>query len=205
MKALISVASVLACAFLLDAQISTTLKPLPDGSTQFRITNDTAVDLTAFAISVNETNGVIENGRLIVYEDAAIDAASAPVLPHQQGLVEAGLCVMPLNRKGACTAFGQPIVLANLIGLSKPQSANCVSQAESGESAQPESTGRNHGCLRVNSAEKSLLVRSCDAPAAASEVYRNRMKRPFPSTIPAAPFPALLIEPGAPCGRPSRS
>jgi hypothetical protein len=78
MKGIASVAALIVCAFSLNAQVNARLEPLSDGSTLIRITNDTAVDLTAFAISVNETNGVIEGGRLIVFADAARLMRSRP-------------------------------------------------------------------------------------------------------------------------------
>ena len=58
MKAVFSIASLLACAFSLDAQITATLRPLPDGTTA----------LAAYAIRVSETNRVTD-GPLVVYAD----------------------------------------------------------------------------------------------------------------------------------------
>jgi hypothetical protein len=52
MKIVTSVASLLACAFSLDAQITTTVNRLPDGL-EVTIRNNSAVSLAAFAISVN--------------------------------------------------------------------------------------------------------------------------------------------------------
>ena len=52
MKTVISVVSVLACAFSSDAQITATLNRLTDGSTEITIHNNSAVSLTAFAIRV---------------------------------------------------------------------------------------------------------------------------------------------------------
>ena len=88
MKIVISVASVLACAFSLGAQIAATLNPLPDGSTEIRIRNQTAVSLTAFAIRVNVANGVLDTP-LLVYADSAIKT-EALLLPNQERLVKRG-------------------------------------------------------------------------------------------------------------------
>ena len=115
MNSIISVGALLTWAFSLHAQVNARLDPLPDGSTQIRITNDAVVDLTAFAIRVKETNGVFEGGRLIAYADSAIDAVAAPVLPHQQRLVEDGRrFVMPRNGRGTWAVFEQPIITAGI-------------------------------------------------------------------------------------------
>ena len=54
MKTVISVASVLACVFSLDAQITATLNRLPDGLDEVRIRNNSATSLVAFVVAVNQ-------------------------------------------------------------------------------------------------------------------------------------------------------
>ena len=51
MKTVISVASVLACALSLAAQITTTLNHLPDGSDEVTIRNDSAMSLVASVVA----------------------------------------------------------------------------------------------------------------------------------------------------------
>ena len=51
MKTVISVASLLACVFSLDAQITYTLNHLPDGSDEVSIRNNSATSLVAWVIA----------------------------------------------------------------------------------------------------------------------------------------------------------
>ena len=123
MKTVTLVASVLACAFSLDAQITTTLNSRPDGSTEIRMRNNSAVSLAAFAISVNYvTRSSANNDPLMVWVDPAIDSfpaipaitiyprqmATGPLLPNQEftWLPERMLVVNPKTEK---PLFEQPI------------------------------------------------------------------------------------------------
>jgi hypothetical protein len=91
MKAVISVASVLACALSLDAQIAATLSRLSDGSTEIKIRNTSAVSLTAFAISANvirvnpaARSTADHNAPFVAYYDPAIDQTTEPLPPNQE-------------------------------------------------------------------------------------------------------------------------
>ena len=86
MKTVISVASVLACAFSLDAQITATVKPVANGS-EIRIRNDAAVSLAAYAISVKLADGA-SDAPLMIYVDSAIEPAARPVLPNEERVVQ---------------------------------------------------------------------------------------------------------------------
>src|SRR5258708_5707184 len=90
MKTFISTFASTVLAANLYAQVNARFIPLPDGSTQIGITNNTGIDLSAFAITVQETNGVIAGGRLTVYADPAIDAAAEPILLNQTRLINDG-------------------------------------------------------------------------------------------------------------------
>lgn len=120
MKTVISVAFVLTCAFSLDAQITTTLNRLPDGTTEGRLRNNATVSLAAFAISVNyTTQSSTDSDPLIVYVDPEIDAfpafnvyarkmAAGPLLPNQEFTWLPGHMVA-MNRKNGKPIFDQPI------------------------------------------------------------------------------------------------
>jgi hypothetical protein len=91
MKTVISVASVFACALSLDAQITTTLTRLSDGSTEIKIRNTSAVSLTTFMISANviRANHAArstpdDNAPFVAYYDPAIDPTTEPLLPKQE-------------------------------------------------------------------------------------------------------------------------
>ena len=53
MRTVISLASVFACVFSMDTQITATLKHFPDGL-EVRIRNNSATSLVAFVVAVNQ-------------------------------------------------------------------------------------------------------------------------------------------------------
>jgi hypothetical protein len=89
MKAVISVASVLACALSLDAQITATLNRLPDGLDEVRIRNNSATSLAAFVVSVKQAprSAYPSNGPFGVYSDPSIDPANRPLLASEERVV----------------------------------------------------------------------------------------------------------------------
>lgn len=89
MKTVILAALAFACAFSLDAQITATLKPLPDGMNEVRIRNDGAVSLAAFGIKLKVANGASDASEVIC-ADSATDAAARPLSPHEERVVQAG-------------------------------------------------------------------------------------------------------------------
>jgi len=118
MKTVISVASALACAISLDAQITTALNRLPDGSTEIGIRNNSAVSLAAFAISVNVISvsgptrtATAKNPPLVVYYDPAIDPTTQPLPPNQERTLPPAkiLCPAPMrNPTQALAEEGRP-------------------------------------------------------------------------------------------------
>ncbi len=120
MKTAISVALVLACAFSLDAQVTATLNRLPDGSTQVRMRNDSAVSLSAFAISVNYVSQrPTSDAPIVVYVDPVIDMfpainlrveriATGPLLPNQE-FTMLPEHMIAVSRLGGRPLFDQPI------------------------------------------------------------------------------------------------
>jgi hypothetical protein len=84
MRIPISVASILACAFSLHAQIDTTLSRSSDGSTDIKIRNNSAVSLVAYAIRVNRVaSAAVTRGPLVEYYDPAIDPEIKPLAPNE--------------------------------------------------------------------------------------------------------------------------
>ena len=91
MRTVISVASALACAFSLDAQIATTLNHLPDGSDEVRIRNNSATSLVASVVAGKRViPGPASPGDSLRGVDRAADAAanSAPFVVYSDPLIE---------------------------------------------------------------------------------------------------------------------
>jgi hypothetical protein len=89
MKTVLSVASVFACAFSLDAQIATTLNHLPDGLDEVRIRNNSATGLVAFVVTVKQVplSPATSTAPFMVYSDPLIEPATKPLLPGEERVV----------------------------------------------------------------------------------------------------------------------
>src|SRR5262245_48127865 len=101
MKTAISVASVLACAFSLDGQITATLNPLPGGMGEVRIRNNSATSLVAFAVArkrvASNPSSLAETLRNagpataasvnVMYSDPLIDPAKTPLLANEERVI----------------------------------------------------------------------------------------------------------------------
>jgi hypothetical protein len=89
MRTLISLASALACAFALDAQITSTLNGLPDGVDEVRIRNNSAISLVAFVITVKQMpwSAATSNAPFVVYSDPLIEPAAKPLLANEERIV----------------------------------------------------------------------------------------------------------------------
>ena len=90
MKTVILMASLVACAFSLDAQITTTLN-----GGQVRIRNNSSKDLVAFVVAMKRVERSPQNiGPLaanrpnIVYSDPLIETTEKPLLPNQERSVQ---------------------------------------------------------------------------------------------------------------------
>jgi hypothetical protein len=91
MKTVISLAPILACAFSLDAQITTALN-----GGQIRIKNNSSTGLVAFVVAVKRvprnSGGDIgpsaANRPNIVYSDPLIETTETPLLPNQERIVQ---------------------------------------------------------------------------------------------------------------------
>jgi hypothetical protein len=89
MKTVISVASALACAFSLDAQITTTLNHLPDGLDEVRIRNNSTTSLVAFVVTVKQAplSPATSNAPFVVYSDPLIEPETKPLLASEERVV----------------------------------------------------------------------------------------------------------------------
>ena len=114
MKTVISLASVLTCTFAMDAQITATLKRLPNGLPEIRIRNNSGVSAVAFAIRMNPVVRSAENNAPFVeFFDVAIDTRATPLQPNQERMVPV-LLRRPPGRP-AEDLFEQPIITAGIL------------------------------------------------------------------------------------------
>src|SRR5258708_29103739 len=108
MKTVVAVASVLAWACSLGAQI--TAIPSED-STAIKIRNDASVSLSAFVIRAPRAG----HAPLVVYVDSAIDPTVSPLSPHQERVMMEGQTLLPPGLPPAKYAiYEQPIVTAGI-------------------------------------------------------------------------------------------
>src|SRR5258708_14247824 len=108
MKTVVAVASVLAWACSLGAQI--TAIPSED-STAIKIRNDASVSLSAFVIRAPRAG----HAPLVVYVDSAIDPTVSPLSPHQERVLMEGQTLLPPGLPPAKYAiYEQPIVTAGI-------------------------------------------------------------------------------------------
>src|SRR5579863_5851643 len=111
MRTIISVASVLVCAFSLDAQITATLNRLP--RPEIRIRNNSPVSLAAFAIRMDPVvRSGADNAPLMVYVDTAVDTVATPLLPNQERTVPVPIRIRP--ERPVDDLFDQPIITAGI-------------------------------------------------------------------------------------------
>ncbi len=115
MKTVISLASVLAFAFSLDAQITATLNRLPNRMPEIRIRNNSAIGLTAFAIRMNPVVRSAENNVAFVdFFDTAIDTRATPLLPKEERTVPVTIRFRP-GGQPIEGLFEEPIVTAGIL------------------------------------------------------------------------------------------
>ncbi len=123
MKTLSKWHPILACAFSLDAQITTTLNRLPDGLDEVRIRNNSATSLVAFVITVKQRprSAYSSNAPFVVYSDPLIEPETNPLLAHEERMVFArGVAPGqdPLSRPrchGECSLLEEPIITAGIL------------------------------------------------------------------------------------------
>ncbi len=83
MKTALQFASLLACAFSVQAQITAVLKRFPARGPEIEIRNDSSVNLTAFAVSMAAVATTVADGApFLVYVDTAVDGDRL-AMPYQ--------------------------------------------------------------------------------------------------------------------------
>ena len=122
MRAVILLAFALAFAFSLDAQITATLNPLPDGLDELRIRNNSATSLVAFVVTVKRTprGDYSSNAPFVVYSDPLTEPSERPLLASEERvLIRTGVAPGrdPSGRLlclGECSVLEKPIVAAGI-------------------------------------------------------------------------------------------
>src|SRR5260370_117501 len=132
MKTVISVASALACAFSLGAQITARLNRLPDGKDELRMRTDSAPNLVVFAVTAKRARPspaslgeILQNSAraaesevryipFVVYSDPLIEPAAKPLLASEERV----MAVTFMQKTPAGTLqpwrFEEPIVTAGI-------------------------------------------------------------------------------------------
>jgi hypothetical protein len=95
-----SVLCVFALTFPLDAQITTTLKHLPDGLDEVRIRNNSANRLVAFVVAVKQVPLSVfsSNAPFAVYSDPLIEPAARPLMASEERVVMSRIFQDPSGR-----------------------------------------------------------------------------------------------------------
>lgn len=99
MRIAISVACVLAYAFSLAAQITTTLNRLPDGLDEVRIRNNSATSLVAFVVSVKQVPRSAGS-------PLDLGASNVPFVVYSDPLIELGARPLPAGEERLATVSG---------------------------------------------------------------------------------------------------
>lgn len=84
-----SIASVFACILAANAQVTGSLRRLPDGQDEVRIRNDSSLPLIAFAVTAKQVpfETAASTSPLVVYADPLIDTKVAPVATNEERVV----------------------------------------------------------------------------------------------------------------------
>ena len=115
MSAVISLASLLACALSVDAQISATLTHRSDGLDDVKIRNDSKISLVAYVVSVARVpqNSNVSNPPWVRYYDPLIEPSVMPLLPGEERAVMSMGMSPALNGPGT-RFFEEPVVTAGV-------------------------------------------------------------------------------------------
>ena len=116
MKTVISMASLLACAFSLDAQISATLIDASNGLDDVKIRNNSAISLVAYVVSVKRVpqNSSVSNPPWVRYYDPLIEPVAKPLLPGEERVVMSMMGMNPGLTNPGTRFFAEPVVTAGV-------------------------------------------------------------------------------------------
>ena len=116
MRTVTSVASLLACACSLDAQISGTLRHRPDGLDEVSIRNNSAASVVAYVTSVKRVPQGPNSGNApwIMYSDPLIDPNANPLLAGEERSVMKMGMHPSVNTPGE-RFFQEPVVTAGIL------------------------------------------------------------------------------------------
>jgi len=116
MKAVISGASLLACAFSLNAQISGTLQHRPDGLDEVSIRNKSTASVVAYVTSVKRVpqGPNSSNAPWVMYSDPLIETDAKPLLAGEERSVMKMGMNPGVNTPGA-RFFQEPVVTAGIL------------------------------------------------------------------------------------------
>jgi len=116
MKTALLLASLFACAFSLNAQISGTLRHRPDGLDEVRIRNNSTANVVAYVISVKRVPQDRNSGNApwVMYSDPLLEPAAKPLLPgEERSAMNIGL--NPSVNTPGQRFFQEPIVTAGIL------------------------------------------------------------------------------------------
>ena len=116
MKTALLVASLFACAFSLNAQISGTLRHRPDGLDEVSIRNNSTANVVAYVISVKRVPQDRNSGNApwVMYSDPLIEPAAKPLLAGEERSVMKMGMNPGINTPGE-RFFQEPIVTAGIL------------------------------------------------------------------------------------------
>ena len=138
MRTVILVASILACVISLDAQITTTLKHLPDGMDEVRIRNNSAISLVASVVAgkrvtrspasprqllrnaTRATDDAPSYAPFVVYSDPLIEPATRPLPASGERVIMTMSKQNILNGRVRVWSLEEPIVTAGIFADGSP-------------------------------------------------------------------------------------
>jgi len=115
MKTIISLAPLLACAFSVDAQISTTLIHRPNGLDDVKIRNNSEISLLAYVVSAKRVpqSPNATSAPFVRYSDPLIEADAKPLLPGEERVVMS-MGMNPGVTNPGTRFFQEPILTAGV-------------------------------------------------------------------------------------------
>src|SRR6266576_5167719 len=121
MKTVFSVASVLACTFSLEAQITTTLNHLPDGADEVRVRNNSPTSLVAYVVAGKRVTrspaslGEAAGRPFVEYSDPLIEPTAKPLPASEERVIMRGKYMQKTSAEGVrIWSLEEPLVTAGI-------------------------------------------------------------------------------------------